>query len=108
MKNKHYIAAVAFSVLLVVSFAVLGVASGVRWFCNALEGVYQSPEITSWATFVFATVPFYFTPLLFCIAHNAKKADRKKHATVARVGAYIGVGFSLMIVIVGIFVLLAS
>ncbi len=87
---------------------VLYVISGIRWFYNALEGVYTSPEIDAFGTFILVMIALYFTPLLRCIAHYAKLAEMPRFAKVARVAFYFFVFFLSFAVLIGIILMIAK
>ena len=107
-KNKYQKITIGLSVLWITSFLVLYVISGIRWFYNALEGVYTSPEIDAFGTLLLAIIALYFTPLLRCIAHYAKLAEMPRFAKVARVAFYFFVFFLSFAVLIDIILMLAK
>ena len=107
-KNKYRKITIGLSVLWIASFLILYVISGIRWFCNAWEGVYASPEITAYAVFLYTLLVLYFTPLLCCIAHYAKLAEMPRFAKVARVASCFFVFFSSCAVLAGVILMIAK
>ena len=107
-KNKYRKITIGLSVLWVVSFLILYVISGIRWFYNALEGVYTSPEIDAFGVILLAIIALYFTPLLRCIAHCAKLAEMQSFAKIARIAFYFFAFFLSFAALIGVILMITN